>query len=210
MELVIFDLDGVLMDSKDAHYECLNKALEIIDKKYIITPEEHHDIYDAKPTLTKLKMLSERKGLESFHYDEIFRLKQLFTMQYIHTNIEKDDELVDIFSFLKNMNCKTACASNSIYNTVKLSLLKLGLMEHIDYFITNEDVKNPKPHPEMFLKCMSRFGTSPNNTIIVEDSHVGIAAARKSGAHVIPVKSRSSVKKNLFYPCFKEVLVNIK
>lgn len=198
IDLVIFDLDGVLIDSKDAHYECLNKALEAVDKKYTITLDEHLHIYDAKPTMVKLKMLSELKGLDSTHYQEIFDLKQLFTLQYIQDNIDEDVELMDIFKYLKNKNCKVACASNSIYNTVKLSLLKLGLMDQIDYFVSNEDVKNPKPHPEMFLNCISRFNTSPYNTLIIEDSHTGLTAAKKSGASFIKVNNRRNINKKMF------------
>lgn len=207
MSLCIFDLDGVLIDSKDAHYNCLNKALELIDKKFIITPEEHQSIYDAKPTLTKLKILSEKKGLDSCYYDEVFKMKQLFTVQYIINNISYDDELVEIFKFIKDKNFKVCCASNSIYETVKMSLLKLGLMEYIDYFITNEDVKNPKPHPEMYFKCMSRFNVSPKKTWIVEDSEVGLKAAYTSGANVIRVKNRNDVKRSLFLKSFEYIKI---
>lgn len=207
MDLVIFDLDGVLIDSKDAHYECLNKALETIDKKLVISMDEHLQLYDAKPTMVKLKMLSELKGLDSSYYQEIFDLKQLFTLQYIHNNIKEDTELIDVFEYLRHKKCKVACASNSIYKTVKLSLLKLGLMDQIDYFISNEDVKNPKPHPEMFLKCISRFNTSPCNTLILEDSNTGLTAAKKSGANFIKVRNRNDINKNLFIKVLNTNLV---
>ena len=65
IKLVIFDLDGVLVDARELHYEALNKALSSIDKKYIIQRDEHLSTYDGLTTTKKLKMLSNNKGLLS-------------------------------------------------------------------------------------------------------------------------------------------------
>jgi HAD superfamily hydrolase (TIGR01509 family) len=197
-QLIIFDLDGVLIDSRDAHYSCLNDALESIDKKYVIPYEEHLKEFDGKSTITKLKMLSQSKGLDPIHYDQIWNLKQLLTIQYINENVKLDEELIDIMKYIKSDGTEIACASNSISDTVKMSLLRLGIMEHVDYFLSNENVKNPKPHPEIYFQCMIRSNKSPKEVTIVEDSEVGLMAARRSGAHVIPVKSRQCVRKQLF------------
>jgi beta-phosphoglucomutase-like phosphatase (HAD superfamily) len=62
LKLIIFDLDGVLVDSRELHYEALNRALEEIDPKYIINREEHLSTYDGRPTTAKLNMLTEAKG----------------------------------------------------------------------------------------------------------------------------------------------------
>jgi HAD superfamily hydrolase (TIGR01509 family) len=201
MDLVVFDLDGVLLDSRDAHYRCLNDALETISPKYIINPEEHHTLFDGKPTLTKLKMLSQMKGLDPECYQAIYDRKQLLTMQYIRTNVTRDEELQEMMRYLKEEhNSQIACASNSIYETIKLSLLHLGLTEYVDYFLSNEDVKNPKPHPEIYFKCMIRSNRAPKEVTIVEDSVVGLQAATRSGANVIKVNNRCDVNKKLFIP----------
>jgi HAD superfamily hydrolase (TIGR01509 family) len=163
---------------------------------FIIAKDEHEKLFDAKPTLVKLKMLTEYKGLDSSLYDMIAKEKQLLTIQAINT-FTQDHEMCDLFRELKSMNIKLCCASNSVYETVKMSLLRLGLMDYIDYFVSNEDVSRGKPHPEMYYKCMSRFECSPSNTIIVEDSPVGLCAARKTGACVIPVKSRKCINRGL-------------
>jgi HAD superfamily hydrolase (TIGR01509 family) len=78
-------------------------------------------------------------------------------------------------------------ASNSIRETVIAALTKLDLIDLVDLVVSNEDVKNPKPHPEMYWKCMTHFGKIPAKTLIIEDSSVGLAAAYASGAMVLKV-----------------------
>ena len=63
IKLVIFDLDGVLVDARELHYNALNKALSSIDEKYIIKRDEHLSTYDGLTTTKKLEMLSKNKGL---------------------------------------------------------------------------------------------------------------------------------------------------
>jgi dTDP-glucose pyrophosphorylase len=84
--------------------------------------------------------------------------------------------------------CKIAVASNSIRETVKLALMSMDVLQYVDYFVSNEDVFNPKPFPEMYWKCMTMMKALPKDTIIVEDSHIGREGALNSGAHLYPVK----------------------
>ena len=76
-KLVIFDLDGVLIDSRDMHYEALNHALSNVDRKYAIGREEHLSIYDGLPTSRKLNLLTERKGLPVDQHQQVWEDKQV-------------------------------------------------------------------------------------------------------------------------------------
>ena len=124
--LVIFDLDGVLIDSRDMHYNALNQSLKSIDEKYIIGRDEHLSFYDGLPTSKKLAMLTEKKGLSIDKHQQIWENKQKATLE-IFSKLEQDCELMHYFQQLKNKNYQIAVASNSIRNTVKLVLLKLGV-----------------------------------------------------------------------------------
>ena len=186
--LIIFDLDGVLIDSKDWHYETLNRALCNVDKKYKISYDEHLSKYDGLNTTKKLELLSVEKGLEKKHFNSVWEDKQKETFKILK-DIHINKELISIFLELKNMNYKIAVASNSIRETVKLCLLNLGIMEYVDYFVSNEDIKRTKPFPEMYWKCMTVLNCLPKNTIIVEDSHIGRQGALDSGAHLLPVEN---------------------
>ena len=80
IKLVLFDLDGVLIDAKQIHYEALNDA---IGPEYAITEEEHHNIYDGRKTREKLEMLTERKGLPLERHEQVYKDKQAITIEKI-------------------------------------------------------------------------------------------------------------------------------
>lgn len=187
-KLIIFDLDGVLIDSRDLHFHALNLALSKIDPKYVIEYQEHLTKFDGLNTNKKLRLLTNLKGLDANAYDQIYRDKQTATIKLIN-QFEKDSKLINFFQQISNQGVRIAVASNSIRNTVKMALLRIGILEYVDYFISNEDVTRPKPFPEMFWKAMTITNALPKNTVIFEDSHIGRHAALESGAHLIAVKN---------------------
>jgi len=194
-KLVIFDLDGVLIDSRDMHYEALNRALGNIDEKYVINREEHLSIYDGLPTSRKLNLLTERKGLPVDKHQQVWEDKQVETLS-IFGRLSNDYELMHYFKQLKDKGYQVAVASNSIRNTVKLVLLKLGLLEFIDYYISNEDVHRNKPFPEMYWQCMTACNALPKDTVILEDSHIGRQGALDSGSHLVAIENRDHLNQD--------------
>tara|TARA_B100000965_G_scaffold228345_1_gene191121 strand:+ start:1298 stop:2671 length:1374 start_codon:yes stop_codon:yes gene_type:complete len=189
-KLVIFDLDGVLIDSKDYHYDALNEAL---GEEYAISREEHVSTYDGLPTTAKLELLSKNKGLPAERYEEIWRAKQENTLHIFKTKVDKDYELMGYFQQLVEEGYKVAVASNSIRNTVKIILLRLGLLEFVDIYVSNEDVVRNKPFPSMYWKCMMALGALPDDTVILEDSHIGRQGALDSKCHLVPIENRSDL-----------------
>ena len=171
-KLIIFDLDGVLVDSREIHYEALNRALANVSEDYVININEHLSLYDGLPTSKKLTMLTENKGLPVDRHQQIWEDKQKATFDIFYT-LENDHELMFYFQQFKNKDFSICVASNSIRNTVKIALIKLGLLEFVDYYVSNEDVNRNKPFPEMYWKCMTVCNAIPKNTVIFEDSHIG-------------------------------------
>ena len=161
-KLVIFDLDGVLIDSKDYHFDALNTALAKVGEQYVISRQEHVSIYDGLPTRPKLELLTKNKGLPVEYYDQIWKDKQEETLRVFDQEVRKDYELMGYFQQLKDQGYSIAVASNSIRNTVKIILLRLGILEFIDLYISNEDVYRNKPFPEMYWKCICLLYTSPS------------------------------------------------
>ncbi len=194
-KLVIFDLDGVLIESKMMHFHTLNLALEKVGQQFVIGLDEHLKEYDGLPTIKKLEKLTKTKNLPETAYKQIREEKQLATSKWVN-NLEKDIQLIKLFCKIKNKN-KIAVASNSIRDTVKNSLTSLGLIDLVDYYISNQDVTEPKPSPEMFEKCMTVLGFTAKDTVIIEDSDVGIKAATATGAEVIVVKGPEDLKRKL-------------
>lgn len=187
-KLCVFDLDGVLIESRELHYEALNEALSKVGAEFVIDRDEHLSLYDGLNTTKKLEMLSERKCLDRKYFNQIWNDKQVATFDLIK-QFPRDEKLIKFFKQLKDNNIKIAVASNSIRETVKLALLSIGVIEFVDYYVSNEDVSRTKPFPEMYWKCMTALNVLPKNTVIIEDSHIGRQGALDSGAHLIPVKN---------------------
>ena len=161
IKLVIFDLDGVLVEAKNIHFEALNKAL---GKKYAIEWNEHLSIYDGLKTNQKLEMLNKNKGLPTSMYKEVWDNKQKYTLEAL-SNLQPSTQLQVCLKSLTLEGYKIACCSNSIRKTVLTVLSKLGIIEYFDLIVSNEDVKNSKPHPEMYWKAISSATTRITNLI---------------------------------------------
>jgi HAD superfamily hydrolase (TIGR01509 family) len=220
IKLIIFDLDGVLVEAKEIHFETLNTAIEeVAGPEYIISLNEHYSTYDGLKTNQKLELLTKNKGLSIDHYQSIWDKKQQYTIDQI-SNLKQDERLVDIFKRLRAAGYKLACASNSIRRSVLVMLSKIGIIEYMDLILSNEDVKNSKPHPEMYWKSMSMIGVLPEETLIVEDSPHGLLAASRSRANVLRVNNPTDLtfdklfvklneKKNMSIPKWQGGKMNV-
>ena len=189
IKLIIFDLDGVLVEAKNIHFDALNEALPTECK---IEWNEHLSKYDGLKTNQKLEMLTKDKGLHPNTYEHVWELKQKITLEKLQ-NLQHSNQLIFCMKELISHGYKLACCSNSIRKTVLTVLSKLGIIEYFDLIISNEDVKNSKPHPEMYWKAMSMMGYLPEETLIVEDSPYGLLAASRSKANVMRVGSPKEV-----------------
>ncbi len=189
IKMIIFDLDGVLVDAKELHYEALNKAL---GERYSISWEEHLNIYDGLKTSQKLDMLTDRKGLPKEAHAAIWTEKQRITMEGLK-GLKKSERIAEAVGRLSSEGYMIGCCSNSIRKTVLTVLSRLGIIEFFDIIITNEDVTNSKPHPEMYWSAMSKMSILPEETLIIEDSPAGLMAAHRSRSNIFRVDSSIDV-----------------
>ena len=205
VKLIIFDLDGVLVEAKNIHFDALNKALG----EYAISWNEHLSIYDGLKTYQKLDMLSKEKNLPVDDHQHIWGLKQKYTLQML-SSLKPNNELQTLMSKLVNDGYQIAVASNSIRKTVLTVLSKLGIMEYMDLVVSNEDVENSKPHPEMYWKAISKMKCLPEETLIVEDSPYGLLAAARSKSYILRVKNPKEVTYNNINNKLKQIKMGNK
>jgi len=185
IKAIIFDMDGVLIEAKDWHYVALNKALDVFGMA--ISRYDHLVTYDGLPTRKKLEMISMEKGLSIKLHEFINELKQEFTMEIVNNSCKPRFYHEYALSKLKNDGYRLAVASNAVRNSVKTMLTKADLIDYIEFFLSNQDVKNGKPDPEMYIKSINMLDLKPKECMIIEDNENGIRAARASGAHVMEV-----------------------
>lgn len=191
IKAVIFDMDGVLIEAKDWHYEALNRALALFG--YNISRQDHLTTFDGLPTRRKLQLFSEKCGLPTGLHSFINKMKQVYTMECIFMHCKPVFYHQFALARLKAEGYKLALASNSIRMTVDMMLEKAKLAEYMDLTLSNKDVKKCKPDPEIYHIAIARLGFVPQECLIVEDNFNGIAAARASGAHLLKVDSVDDV-----------------
>lgn len=192
---LIFDLDGVLVNTKDLHFLALNEALKKIKINNIISYDDHVNIYDGLPTLEKLKLLNERKILKKSQFKDVIKQKQKLTIKLLKKKIKYNKKIYDLFYKLSK-DYKVAIATNAVRETMELCLKVLKIKKFCSYSICNNDLNNPKPHPEIYLRCLVKLGLKPSETIIIEDSHYGRVSAQDSGCHLMPIKNLDDVTFN--------------
>lgn len=184
---IIFDMDGVLIDAKDWHYEALNRALQLFG--YNISRYEHLVTYDGLPTTTKLEMLSLERDLPRTMHRFLNELKQSYTMEIVHAKCKPTFQHEYALSKLKAAGYKLAVASNAVRCSVEVMLEKANILHCFDVVLSNQDVVKSKPDPEIYDKAISMLGFTPQECLVVEDNEKGIAAARGAGAHLMVVQS---------------------
>lgn len=191
IKTVIFDMDGVLIEAKDWHYEALNKALQLFGME--ISRYDHLVTYDGLPTKKKLEMLTHERGLPKGLHAFINDMKQQYTLEIVYSQCKPKFYHEYALAKLKNEGYRMAVCSNSIRNTIDVMMKKAALEDYLEFYISNQDVKNSKPDPEMYNKAIQRMKLNPQECMVIEDNENGIKAAQASGAHVMIVESVEDV-----------------
>lgn len=203
IKAVIFDMDGVLIDAKEWHYEALNRALSLFG--FSISRYDHLVTFDGLPTSRKLEMLSVERGLPKSLHSFINEMKQHYTMEYVFTRCKPKFVHQYALSRLKAEGYYLALASNSIRNTVDMMMEKADLDQYLDFKLSNQDVTKSKPDPEIYNVAIQRLGLKPEECLIAEDNQNGVKAALASGAHLFKVETVNDVTYNNIIARIKEI-----
>ncbi|WP_455144914.1 HAD family hydrolase [Brachyspira pilosicoli] len=184
IKLIIFDLDGTIIDSANANYKAYHDALEEIG---VNLTRDFFDVHcfngqHYKDFLPKLIPNYTDKIIEKVHdrKQEIYKnnMSNINVHPYLKYVIENTPK-----------NIKLSLATTAARIAVKNVLRAIEMENMFDLVVTGDDVKNRKPNPEVFIKCMEYFNTLPKETLIFEDSDIGIEAANKTGAWILKVEN---------------------
>lgn len=188
---IIFDLDGVLVDLVPMHFSAFNDALYSVCG-FRLTQESHDQDFNGLPTMKKLEKLVFLDMIDKECIDKIYKLKQQLTDKALD-DLMPDQSKIAMLEWLKSQSIQANCVSNAIRSTVLKALENSGLSSYIHLVLSNEDVPFVKPNPSGYLKMMSMTGIGPKDTLIIEDSAVGVIAAIDSGAHVLELTSHEKL-----------------
>ena len=185
IKAILFDMDGVLIEAKDWHYEALNEALKLFGCE--ISLYDHLVTFDGLPTKDKLNMLSSLGKLPKDLHPIINRMKQKHTMRMILNKCKPLFAHQYALSKLHSEGYKMAVCSNSIRKSVEVMIQQAGLDKYFEFYVSNEDVTKGKPDPEMYTKAIEKMNLLPKDCLILEDNENGIRAAKASGAHLLKI-----------------------
>ena len=190
IKAILYDLDGVLVNATEWHYESLNLALREI-AGFEIDRKEHLTTFNGIPTNTKLDILNKQGRLSKDLFQQVWDLKQQKTFEVINNNASVDNVKIRLHEGTSKL--KRVCVTNSIRKSAELMLEKTGQIKYMDFTISNEDVWLPKPYPEGYIKTMIKLNLHPNECMIIEDSPKGLEAAKWSGSNVYEVEGYHEV-----------------
>ena len=188
---VLFDMDGVLIDATEWHYDALNEALEIFG--FTIDRSDHLTRFNGMTTRKKLQILTEEKGFPKELQDVVSDIKQDRTLRIAAKKCFPTAAHLILLSALRNRDIKIGVVTNSIRKTSEFMLQYAGIIDFLDVLVTNEDVAKPKPDPDGYLLAMSKLGITSSETVVVEDGMHGIVAAKAAGANVVEVLNPAEV-----------------
>ncbi len=187
IKAILFDLDGVLMNAKEWHYDALNEALGLFG--YRIDQFEHKETYDGLPTRRKLEILTREKGLSTELHDFIHEMKQIYTHKMIVNLCRPVFQHEYALSRLKDDGYLLGVCTNSIRLTLDRSLELMAIKQFIDVSLSWEDVTIPKPDPAIYKLAFKTLDVDPQEALVLEDGVYGIEAAIASKAHLMKIKS---------------------
>ena len=188
IKAIIFDLDGVLIETKDLHFNALNQAISKFDSNFQISYSDHLKKFDGLSTKKKLDILV-GNGLDPSLKIKIEKEKKILTEDFLKEQIKFDPEIYRIFEYFHSKSFKLSIATNAIKKTLDTAITVLKINEFISYSISNEEITNPKPSSEIYLKSFINLGLEPKEVLIIEDSKIGREAAYNSGGNCLEIEN---------------------
>lgn len=197
IKAILFDLDGVLVNSRVLHYETFRDALQSVKPHIHLSWIEHEQGFDGLSTRLKIKKLIADGVIQADEGDVLFQKKQALTMERLAQTIKPKPRLHLLLRTLQNQGFHLICCSNSIRATLESTLEKAEILSFFERIYSNEDVLEPKPSPEIYTKAMKDGGFQPDECLILEDSPIGRAAAYASRAHVLEIEDAEDLTDEL-------------
>jgi beta-phosphoglucomutase family hydrolase len=182
---VIWDMDGVLADTAQFHYQAWAKIFA--DRGVKFSWEDFAHSFGMRNDRIIPKVLGRRCTEEEIM--SIDKEKEALFREFAKGQIKPLDYLKDLLTSLKNKGFKMAVASSGTPENLKLVIEECKLAPFFLYLVNGKEVHHGKPHPEMFLLAAKKLGVSPAKCIVVEDAHAGIEGANRAGMKCIAITS---------------------
>lgn len=206
VEAIIFDMDGVLIDSERISFKCYQEILK--DYNYEMNESTYLKFIGRNINGIKSAIIEEYG--EDFPFDEIYTKKSKLATELTDKNgVIVKPGVYEILDFLNNKKYKIAVATSTRRERALQLLESAKIKDKVNFIIGGDQVENSKPNPEIFLKAANGLGVEPEECIVIEDSDAGITAAHAAkmrGIHVPDMKQLEEDTKGLAYRVCNDLL----
>lgn len=197
IKAVIFDMDGVIIDSEPIHKQVEESLFKKLNIK---VSEEEHNSYVGKTSIEMWREIKLKYNLGKDILAEEIVIEEVD--RYIEHLLAKDD-IKPIMGVRKLINelyikdIKLALASSAVRRSIETVINLFELGEYFSISISGEDIEDGKPCPDIFLKVANELGVNPMECVVIEDSRNGVIAAKTAGMKCIGFKNRNSGNQDL-------------
>lgn len=188
IDAIIFDMDGVLIDSERISFKCYQEVF----KDYTYEIGEEFYVKFIGRNVDGIKEVMQEEYGSDFPFDEIYKKKVKLAIEFTDKNgVKIKPGVHELLDYLKKENYKIAVATSTRRQRALQLLEEAKIKEKVNFVVCGDEVENSKPDPEIFLKAAMGLGVEPGKCIVIEDSDAGITAAhaaRMTGIHVPDMK----------------------
>ena len=196
MEKVIFDMDGVIIDSEPIYSIVYQKLFDMLNVN--ISKEERNSFVGL--SAKKVWLYVKEKGTLNQTVDELLKLKEKIyfeTFKSLEIYHKPIYGIIELLETLKRYRVSLSIASSANRNVIDFVIDKLSLSSYFDCIVSGEEVPNGKPDPDIFLKVAENYNEPPHKFAVIEDSENGVKAAKSAGMKCVGYKNKNSGNQDL-------------
>ena len=199
VDAIIFDMDGVLIDSERISFRCYQEVFKEYDYKI----DEEFYVKFIGTNVKSIKARMEEEYGADFPFDTIYKKKAKLALEIVDKNgVIIKPGVHELLDYLNKENYKIAVATSTRRERALQLLEEAKIKDKVNYVICGDQVENSKPNPEIFLKAAEGLNVNPEKCIVIEDSDAGITAAHAAkmiGIHVPDMKFLEDDTKELAF-----------
>lgn len=200
IKAIIFDMDGLMIDSERVTFECYQERLKDMN---LTMDEEFYKTLLGKPIKGIYQRFYDVYGNDFPIQNVIQDVHQLMAERFETEGVPVKKGLVELLHYLKDNNYKTIVATSSNRDRVDKILSQAKITEFFDDSICGDEVTKGKPNPEVFLKSCQKLGVNVDEAIVLEDSEAGIQASYDANIKVICIPDMKYPEKQYEEKTFK-------
>ena len=193
-KVVIFDMDGVLLNSEPYYFKYLNKKFTQLN---LSVTREEYDGFVGLPSRKVWTYLENTRGINLGIEDLMRHEEEEINSIFQQAPITHIQGVKDLLESLHSLEVKMNVASSSYRSTIELIIDRLGFDEYFKFLLSGTEVANGKPHPDIFLKSAELHNVKPSDCIVIEDSNNGLKGANKAGMISVGFRNPGSGQQDL-------------